>query len=89
MEEEKEGGQPGLEQAHYLSGALSGFSLETAECFENTSMALTTSAATTWLRSGGPWVPLPVLRVSRGQTPGDIAHLEGDVLPISVEGARL
>lgn len=32
---------------------------------------------------------LPVLRVSQGQAAGDVAHLEGDALPISVEGEGL
>lgn len=85
----RERGRPPLQHTRDLGGALPGFSLGPAECLVNTSTALTPSAAAPWLRPRDPWPSLPVLRVSRGQTPGDKAHLEGDVLPISVEGAGL
>lgn len=85
----REGGRPRLQHTRDLGGALPGFSLGPAECLANRSTALAPSAAALWLRPRDPRPSLPVLGVSRGQAPGDKAHLEGDVLPISVEGAGL
>lgn len=88
MEEEREGGRPGL---NTTLSQLGPFRLFSGNCwvFGEHKHSPRNSAANTWLRCGDPWPSLPVLRVSRGQTPGDVAHLEGDVLPVSVEGAGL
>lgn len=85
MEEEREGG---------LALTHSDYSLDTAECFKDKGTALAivplqTTAAKVLLRYKALRPSLPVLSVGQGHAPCDVAHLEGDALPVSMEGERL